>query len=163
MLPNNDITTISLDRSSFDYWRGQVDTVLGNISRTMDEVNENLKSLNEWKGTIAGRIDQADLRITNHDRLIAEQAQAIKALAEQTQKVLSIVELSKSLESPQCKAEKTIENQDSEAEAPTFKWITEKFGVPILIAGISFFLFTIMPGVLVLLYILPKLIENPVP
>ena len=163
MLSNNENPTISIDRSSFDYWRGQVDAVLGNISRTMDEVNANLKSLNEWKGSIMGRIDQADLRITNHDRLIAEQAQAIKDLAEQTQKVLSLVELSKSLESPQCIVEKATENQDSEAETPTFKWITERFGMPLLIAGISFFLFTIMPGVLVLLYILPKLIEKPMP
>jgi hypothetical protein len=159
-MSNNDSSTISIEQKSFDYWRGQVDTVLKDIAGKMDRVNETLAVLNEWRSDIRSRIDLADQRITQHDQVLSDQARVISDLADTTQKMVGIVDqISKTITAPQIPETKT----NTEGNSLTFKWITEKFGVPIVVAAISFFLFTIMPSVLVLIYILPKLMEQPVP
>jgi methyl-accepting chemotaxis protein len=156
----NETSIIHIDKSSFDYWRGGVDSVLSGISRTMDEVNTNLKSLNEWKGSITGRLDQTEFRLDNHDILITEQSKCIKDLAEQTQKVVGAIDqISRTIDllHKSTSAEEDAENEDT----PTFKWFTEKLGMPVIVAGITFLLFTIMPSIFMLVYLLPKLASAP--
>ena len=151
MEPEDSEQTISIDKKSFDYWRGKVDSVLANINRSLEEICNNVKDLNEWKGAVVGRIEQADMRITAHDVLLSKQADAIKTLADQTHKALGTVETH--ISSANAKNSKEDEN------SLTFKWLIEKFGLPITVAAITFFLFTIMPGLFILLYILPKLAQ----
>jgi hypothetical protein len=159
MANNADTPTISIDQSSFDYWRGTVDAVLKDIAAKMDKMNETLVILNEWRSDIRSRVDLADQRLSQHDQMLAEQGQSISGLAEATQKVIGMVDqISKSMTVPQPDDTKNIEDK-----APTFKWITEKFWLPILIAAIGFFLFTVMPAIFVLVYILPKLMEQAGP
>lgn len=156
----DEANTIHIDKSSFDYWRGGVDSVLSGISRTMDEVNTNLKSLNEWKGSITGRLDQTEFRVDNHDILITEQSRCIKDLAEQTQKVVGAIDqISQTIDL--LHKSRPPEVKDPEEDTPTFKWLTEKLGMPVIVAGITFLLFTIMPSIFVLVYLLPKLFSAP--
>jgi methyl-accepting chemotaxis protein len=147
MLPTNEPTTI-IDTKSFDYWRGQVDTMLQSISQKMDAISDRMASHDEGKADIKSYIEMTTFRLNMHDKIIEEQARAIKELAEATQKFLGAVQ--------------NIEKDRSadQKESITFKWIIEKFGMPIAIAAIGFMLFQIMPLIFVLVYYLPKLINH---
>jgi hypothetical protein len=111
-------------------------------------LGDRMASHDEGKADIKSYIEMTTFRLNMHDKIIEEQARAIKELAEATQKFLGAVQ--------------NIEKDRSadQKESITFKWIIEKFGMPIAIAAIGFMLFQIMPLIFVLVYYLPKLINH---
>lgn len=78
--------------------------------------------------------------------------------------------LEEKADSTEQKIDKLIEKVDAlsrrrekdEGKFVEWEWIRNKFSAPIVLAVVTFFLFTIMPSIFVLIYFLPKLAElNP--
>lgn len=152
-MSDNETTTIIVDKNSFDYWRGRVDTILESISKKMDKVSDSIAAVTEWKAEFNNRVESAERRLQLHESLLSEQAKAIRDLSEVIQRVTMTVEQTSALlETIQARVHEPPATPKEE-NAPTFKWFTEKLGMPVLIAGIGFLLFTVLPSIIIVIYI----------
>jgi len=134
---------ISTDPNSFDYWRGHVDTLLFTINQKMDNVVQQLSSMNDWKTSIEGNIRVVNEKLDAHSRMIESQATAIRDTAEALSQVSGAVEeVSRNLGN-HITAE-SVHMKDEE-KSITFEYVVSRLGVPILVALATYFFTVLLP------------------
>lgn len=82
-----------------------------------------------WRGTVDAKLESLEEKIDSVDNKIDALSKKVDALG------------------------------DSDSPFVTWAYIRNKFTAPVTLAMITFFLFTIMPSIFVLIYFLPRLAE----